>query len=146
MNHLIYFGPPGAGKGTQSFEIAKRLSCGRESAGDLLRWHIKKNTAIGQEVKEMLDRGSVAPAELVVRIMVERIKEFEAEGRGWVLDGFPRTIEQAELLAVEGWDHVVVSLSAPEDVLVERLSQRRVCSECGNNYHLEFSPPLGVCQ
>ncbi|RME15243.1 MAG: adenylate kinase [Bdellovibrio sp.] len=146
--NILLFGPPGAGKGTQSQLLSEQLGFKHISTGDLFRYHIKEQTDLGKKVKAILDRGDLVPDDIVIK-MVEQ--EIEGDG-SFILDGFPRTIPQAEaldrMLAEKGQPlGKVFFLKVPEKELVRRLSGRRVCSKCGAVYHIETSPPKqdGIC-
>lgn len=145
--HLSFFGPPGVGKGTQSQALAVKLGCEHISAGDQLRLQIKKGTAIGKEVEAILAAGNLVDPKLINKIMVQKALEARAAGQGWILDGFPRTIDQARLFSEEGWRYAVVNMQAPDSELIKRLAYRRVCPSCRRNYHLVFDPPVtdNVC-
>lgn len=142
---IILLGPPGAGKGTQAGAIAEKFSIPHISTGDIFRANLKEGTPLGLEAKKYMDSGSLVPDELVVRLVGSRLDEADATG-GALLDGFPRTVAQAEALsdylAKKGRqvDHCVC-LNVPDDVLVKRLAGRRMCRSCGAGYHVDFSPP-----
>jgi adenylate kinase len=148
---LILFGPPGAGKGTQATRLVERLGIPQISTGDILREAKAEGTPMGREASKYMDAGKLVPDEVVVGIVEERIEKDDAKA-GYILDGFPRTVPQAEALQAmlekrgEGIDRVV-SLEVPEDELVARLSGRRTCPQCKAGYHVEFAPPKaeGVC-
>ena len=148
---LVFLGPPGAGKGTQAKQVATKLEIPHISTGDMLRESIRKRQAIGLKAREFMDRGELVPDNVMLNIVDERIKESDCGG-GFLLDGFPRTILQAE--GLDGvmerndieLDHVV-SIEVPEDELVSRLTSRRLCSRCGQDYNLVLRPPEkeGLC-
>jgi adenylate kinase len=148
---LILLGPPGAGKGTQAKMLIEKFDIPQISTGDILRGAVKEGTALGVEAKSHMDRGGLVPDEVVIGIIRERIQEGDCS-RGYILDGFPRTIAQAEALDAtlaglgSGID-AVVSLKAGEEELVRRLTGRRTCRQCGFGYHLDFKPSRseGVC-
>lgn len=148
---LVLLGGPGAGKGTQARLIAARLGIPHVATGELLRAAGRADTDIGRQLRGYLDKGALVPDETVVELTRERLKEPDA-GRGFVLDGFPRTLAQAERLDLMleqqdvRLDYSVV-VQVPEDELVKRLSGRRTCRQCGAMYHVEFRPPrvAGVC-
>ena len=155
---VILMGPQGAGKGTQAERVAPLLALAHVSTGDLFRAAMKNETSLGVLAKGYLDRGELVPDDVTIGIVVERIDEIAAEhamGRsvsGALFDGFPRTAAQAAGLdraLMERNDAIaaVVEITAPRDVLVERLAGRRVCAGCGATYHATFSPPIvgGVC-
>lgn len=143
--NLVLLGPPGAGKGTQAERISEAYSIPHISTGDIFRENLKKGTELGLKAKEYMDRGELVPDEVVIGIVRNRLAEPDC-ARGFVLDGFPRTVAQAdalkEMLAAmgRGIDHVL-NISVPDDVVVERLTARRTCRACGAIYHLIYSPP-----
>jgi adenylate kinase len=142
---LVFLGPPGVGKGTQ----AKRLSADRRlahvSTGDMLREAIRQGTPVGLRAKAAMDRGELVPDTVVIDLIKERLRAADAQ-RGVVLDGFPRTVEQARaldlMLKSSGLSlDAVVSFACSREKIIERLSGRRVCRKCGGNYHLTYMPP-----
>lgn len=148
---VIMLGPPGAGKGTQATRIAGAYQVPHISTGDMFRANLSQGTELGQEAKSYMDDGELVPDELVVRMVDDRLGWDDAAD-GWVLDGFPRTMPQAEalddILDERGTPiDAVVRLSVDDDEVVSRLSGRRVCRECGEIYHVEHKPPqvAGVC-
>lgn len=142
---LILLGPPGAGKGTQAAGIVKNYSIPHISTGDIFRKNIKEGTDLGKKAKEYMDKGLLVPDELVVEIVEDRLKEDDTK-TGFLLDGFPRTMEQAEAL-----DRVLSNMNKPLDkviniqvdkgILVERAVGRRICKNCGATYHIKFNAP-----
>jgi len=140
--HVLILGAPGAGKGTQSKRLAAEFGIEHVTTGDILRANKDMETDWGTP-REYMDAGELVPDEVVNAIVDKALGEAD----GYVLDGYPRTLEQAEFLTDITDLDVVLYLDVDEDVLVERLTGRRVCSECGASYHLEFSPPAeaGVC-
>lgn len=142
---IILLGPPGAGKGTQAGAIADKFTIPHVSTGDIFRANLKQGTPLGLEAKKYMDAGALVPDELVVRLVGDRLDAPDAAG-GALLDGFPRTVAQAEALAdylaAKGRqvDHCVC-LSVPDPILVSRLAGRRMCRGCGATFHMEFSPP-----
>ena len=148
---LVLLGPPGVGKGTQAERLAENLNVSHISTGDMFREAIGNQTEVGKKAKEYLDSGKLVPDEIVIGILGERIAKPDCRD-GFVLDGFPRTIPQAEALAdlLEAGNQpldAVIYYTAPESVVVERLSGRRMCKQCGTNFHVKFNPPSqeGVC-
>lgn len=142
---LILLGPPMSGKGTQAARLTQLLGIPQVSSGDLFRDNIKNQTNLGLEAKKYMDRGDLVPDEITIGMVNERLHREDCLG-GALLDGFPRTIPQAETLdeILQGVDAslaVVISIAVPEDVLVERASGRRICRTCGQSYHLKFDPP-----
>lgn len=149
---IILLGPPGAGKGTQAGAISEKYNIPHISTGDIFRANLKEGTPLGLEAKKYMDAGALVPDELVVRIVGDRLKASDAAG-GALLDGFPRTVAQAEALSAylgEGGRQVdfCLCLEVPDGVLLSRLAGRRMCRQCGAGFHVEFSPPPadGRCQ
>jgi adenylate kinase len=148
---LILLGPPGAGKGTQAKFMVDRWNIPQVSTGDILRAAVREGTVLGVEAKGFMDRGELVPDRVVIGIIAERLKEDDATG-GFILDGFPRTLPQAEALESiltdlgRNIDHVV-SIEVDEEELVDRLTGRRMCKGCGESFHVLFNPPQkeGVC-
>ena len=139
---IILLGPPGSGKGTVSEKLVKDFSLKHVSPGVLLREEVAKETTIGKDIKQIIESGDLVPDQLVVEIVKLEINN----KNNYILDGFPRTIGQAELISEMGID-LVVSLDVPEDVVIERFSGRRVCAKCKAGYHLKYIPSKveGVC-
>lgn len=142
---IILLGPPGAGKGTQAGAVSEKYNIPHISTGDIFRANLKEGTPLGLEAKKYMDAGALVPDELVVRIVGDRLNAPDAVG-GALLDGFPRTVAQAEALSDylsqkgRQVDHCLC-LEVPDAVLVSRLAGRRMCRECGAGFHVEFSPP-----
>jgi len=142
---LILLGPPGAGKGTQAANIIETFNIPHISTGDIFRKNIKEGTELGKKAKEYMDRGELVPDTLVVEIVEDRLKAEDCKS-GFLLDGFPRTVFQAEALdkVLEnmgaGLDYVVNVVVDPE-LLVERAVGRRICRDCGSTYHIKYNPP-----
>lgn len=148
---LILLGPPGVGKGTQASSIVKKYDVPHISTGDILRDNIKRETDLGKEAKSYMDKGLLVPDQLVVSLMEDRLKEEDCK-EGFLLDGFPRTIEQADALETVLNNmgiqlNRVINLKADKDILIERVVGRRVCKSCGATYHVKFNPPKeeGIC-
>ena len=140
MRRIVFLGPPGAGKGTQASELARRLGVPHLSTGDLLRAAVASKTRLGLEAEAHMHAGRLVPDELVLQILQERLREPDAGG-GFLLDGFPRTVPQAEALArISPVDRVLL-FELPEALLLERLTQRRVCPKCGRAYNVATRPP-----
>lgn len=149
--NIILMGLPGAGKGTQASEIVKKFPIPHISTGDMFRKAIKDETDLGKEAKSYMDRGELVPDEVTVGIVKERISEDDAK-KGFLLDGFPRTIDQAEALndimsELSRNIDAVINIEVPEEELMNRLTGRRICEKCGTTYHLVFNPPKvdGIC-
>ncbi|WP_017638507.1 adenylate kinase [Staphylococcus sp. E463] len=149
--NIILMGLPGAGKGTQASEIVKKFPIPHISTGDMFRKAIKDETDFGKEAKSYMDRGELVPDEVTVGIVKERISEDDAK-KGFLLDGFPRTIDQAEALnsimaELDRSIDAVINIEVPEEELMNRLTGRRICEKCGTTYHLVFNPPKveGIC-
>jgi len=145
--NLILLGAPGAGKGTQAKRLCKILHIPAVSTGEILRTAIKNESPDGLEAKSYMERGQLVPDPIVIRIISQRLTQPDC-ANGYILDGVPRTIAQAKALecAEFSFDHVI-SLEIPDNVILERLSGRRVCEHCGASYHLTAVPPIrsGVC-
>jgi len=131
----IFLGPPGVGKGTYASRIAPQLGIAHISTGDLLRAEIKNGTALGKEADEHISKGHLVPDELVIDMLLKRLKKPDCR-KGFILDGFPRTIQQAEALEKNLKMDVVINLSLSDDILIEKISARRQCRNCGNIYNL----------
>ncbi|MCM1104826.1 MAG: adenylate kinase [bacterium] len=142
---VIMLGAPGAGKGTQAKMIAERYGVPHVSTGDIFRANIKNGTALGAEAKKYMDAGELVPDELTVRILLDRVAQEDCKN-GYVLDGFPRTIPQAEVLdeALQKLGEQVdyaIDVDVPDENIVKRMSGRRACLSCGATYHIEHVPP-----
>ena len=143
--NLILLGPPGAGKGTQASGIVDKYNVPHISTGDIFRKNIKENTELGKKAKEYLDSGKLVPDELVVAIVEDRLKEDDTK-KGFLLDGFPRTVFQAEALdkflqSIDSKIDAVVNIEVDKGILVGRAVGRRICKSCGATFHIEFNPP-----
>jgi adenylate kinase len=148
---LILLGPPGAGKGTQAKMLTEKFSIPQISTGDILRAAVKAGTPMGRKAKEFMDAGGLVPDDVVVGIVRDRLQEADCSN-GFILDGFPRTVAQADALqtSLKEMDKRldrVISLAVDAEALVERLTGRRTCKQCGRGYHIKFDPPgqPGVC-
>ena len=140
--NLILMGAPGAGKGTQSERISEKWNIPAISTGDILRSAIKDGTELGKQAKELIEAGKLAPDEVVIGIIKETLAS-DACKNGFVLDGFPRSIPQAEALEVMGVKiDCVLSLEIADEVIVKRMGGRRLCSGCGLSYHVEHKKPI----
>ena len=135
--NIIFLGPPGAGKGTQAQRICDALNIPQISTGDILRRAIKEQTPTGLKAKSFIDAGKLVPDEVVIDIVKERLAQDDC-AIGYILDGFPRTVPQAEALATFADINAVVELDVADEVLVNRLSGRRVCLTCGATYHVNM--------
>ena len=148
---IVMLGAPGAGKGTQAKMISEKYGIPHISTGDIFRANIKENTELGQKAKEYMDKGLLVPDELVVDLVVDRLAQDDAK-KGYVLDGFPRTIPQAEALTAalekigEKLDYAI-DVDVPDENIVRRMSGRRACVACGGTYHIKYNPTKveGVC-
>ena len=145
--NLILLGAPGAGKGTQGELISKKLGIPTISTGNMLREAVANGTELGKKVKSIMESGALVPDELILDLVEERVAQPDCE-KGFILDGVPRTLPQAEALDARGVriDHVV-SLEIDDEVITERMSGRRVCKGCGASYHIVNNPPKteGIC-
>ena len=148
---IIMLGAPGAGKGTQAKLISERYGIPHISTGDIFRSNIKNGTELGKKAKTYMDQGQLVPDELTCDLVVDRIAQDDAKD-GYVLDGFPRTIPQAEALkhALEGRGESVdfaIDVDVPDENIIKRMSGRRACVSCGATYHVVYNPPKkeGVC-
>ncbi len=138
---IVLLGPPGAGKGTQAKVICARFGIPQISTGDMLRAAVGRGTALGKQVKAVMGRGNLVSDDIIIRLVEERIASDDCGG-GFLLDGFPRTIAQAEALEVAGVTiDVVVEIAVPDDEVVRRMSGRRVHLGSGRVYHIVFNPP-----
>ena len=135
--NIIFLGPPGAGKGTQAQRVCDALKIPQISTGDILRRAIKEKTPTGLEAKSYIDAGKLVPDEVVIAIVRERLAMEDCQN-GYILDGFPRTVPQAEALSQFANIDAVVDLDVADEVLVNRLSGRRVCLNCGATYHVSY--------
>ena len=134
---LIFLGPPGAGKGTQAVKIAARYGIAHISTGDMLRAEMREGTELGKAAKDLIDRGELVPDDVIMGMVKNRIRREDCQN-GFLFDGFPRTIKQAEALAeISGIDYVI-NLEVPAERLISRISGRRMCPECGKAYHVSW--------
>ncbi len=148
---IVMLGAPGAGKGTQAKMIAQKYGIPHISTGDIFRANIKDGTKLGMEAKQYMDQGLLVPDELTVRILLDRVSNEDCKD-GYVLDGFPRTIPQAEVLdeaLVKLGDKIdfAINVDVPDENIIKRMSGRRACPGCGATYHTEHIPPKteGIC-
>jgi len=138
---IILLGVPGAGKGTQAEILSKRLSIPTISTGNVLRAAVKAETPLGLEVKDLMVRGDLVPDSIILEIMRDRVQEADCQN-GYILDGVPRTVAQAEGLEALGVAvDLCLLLEVPDEVVIDRLSGRRACPNCGNTFHLKANPP-----
>jgi adenylate kinase len=149
--NIVLMGLPGAGKGTQAEKIVEKYGIPHISTGDMFRAAIKDGTELGLKAKSFMDNGDLVPDEVTIGIVRERLSKEDC-GKGFLLDGFPRTVAQAEALENILTDlgkkmNYVINIEVDKDILMERLTGRRICKECGATYHLVFNPPKeeGVC-
>lgn len=144
---LILLGAPGAGKGTQAEKICDKYNIPAISTGNILRAALKNGTEMGLKAKEYMEAGQLVPDDVVIGIIKDRLKEKDCEN-GFILDGFPRTIPQAQALVDNGIDiDKVVDIEVPDEIITARMSGRRVCAKCANSYHILYKQPKieGVC-
>lgn len=149
--NILFMGPPGAGKGTQAENIVNEFGIPHISTGDAFRLAIKQGTPIGIKAKKFMDQGLLVPDDVTIGIVEERLQQSDCE-KGFLLDGFPRTLSQAEALddilarLNTGLDHVI-NLKVDREKLLARLTGRRICKNCGSTYHVIFNPPKqeGIC-
>ena len=148
---IILLGPPGAGKGTQAKSISNRYSIPHISTGDIFRKNISENTPLGIEAKSYMDNGQLVPDEVTINMVKDRLQQDDCKN-GYLLDGFPRTVHQAEALdnfLTEREESIDTALliEVPKEFILERMTGRRVCPSCGASYHIKFNPPAnnGKC-
>ena len=145
---IIFLGAPGAGKGTQAEIVSEKLGIPTISTGAIIREAVKSGTDMGKQAKKFIDEGALVPDDVVIGIVKERLLKSDC-GKGYILDGFPRTVPQAEALDRMGVTlDAVVSLEVEDKTIIERMSGRRVCSSCGKTYHVLYNPPKteGKCE
>jgi adenylate kinase len=149
--YLVLLGPPGAGKGTQAKRLAEKLAVPHISTGDILRQNVKDGTPLGQQAKGIMEKGLLVPDDLVAKMLDERFNNPDIK-KGFILDGYPRTLPQAysldKILAAKGLTvDLVVYLDSSDQVIIKRLTGRLVCSKCGANFHITNMPPKvkGLC-
>lgn len=149
--YVILMGPPASGKGTQAERLQKTLGLPHVASGDLFRYNLKNETALGMKAKTYMDKGELVPDDITIAMVLDRLSRDDCE-KGALLDGFPRTLAQAEALddalAAEGNRiNLVLNIQVPEEELIARVTGRRLCRSCGASYHIKFMPPKdpGVC-
>ena len=145
--NMIFLGAPGAGKGTQAEVVCKELNIPAISTGNMLREAVKNSTEAGLKAKSYMDAGELVPDEVVIGILKDRISKPDAQN-GFILDGFPRTVEQAEALEKMGVQiDKVIEIAVSDEAITARMSGRRVCEGCGNSYHIQYKPTKveGIC-
>lgn len=148
---IVLLGPPGAGKGTQAKSISNRYSIPHISTGDIFRKNISENTPLGIEAKKHIDKGQLVPDEVTINMVKDRLQQEDCK-QGYLLDGFPRTVQQAEALQEFLYDrneniNTALLIEVPTGFILERMTGRRVCPSCGASYHIKFNPPtvIGKC-
>lgn len=148
---IVLLGPPGAGKGTQAKSISKRYNIPHISTGDIFRKHISELTPLGIEAKKHMDKGHLVPDELTIELIKDRLSQSDCKN-GYLLDGFPRTVNQAEVLSnlLKQRDEQLNSallIDVPKEYIIDRMTGRRVCPACGASYHIKYNPTLinGKC-
>ena len=148
---IVMLGAPGAGKGTQAKLLAEELSIPHISTGDIFRMNVKEGTDLGKEAKGYMDKGQLVPDSLTIRLVIDRLGKEDC-AKGYILDGFPRTIPQAESLdeelnKLDDKLDFAVNVEVPDENITKRMAGRRACTSCGATYHMEFHPPKkeGVC-
>jgi len=143
---IILLGPPGSGKGTQGDKLSEELGFAKLSTGDMLREAVRDGTLLGLKAKEYMDKGALVPNDLIIKLMKEKIASLGA-GMGIILDGFPRTVEQADALGEQISIDLALNLDVDDKELVNRLTKRRTCPKCNAVFHLEYNPPKkpGFC-
>jgi adenylate kinase len=142
----IIFGAPGAGKGTYSSRLQNQLGVDVIAMGDIFRESVKQNSPLGKKVKSYVEKGALVPDDVVVEVLKERLSRVP-KGKGFLLDGFPRTTEQADTLEGITKIDVILQLDVPDDIIIARLSSRRICKKCGEVYNIRFLKPKkeGIC-
>ena len=142
--NMIFLGPPGAGKGTHASKLSQQLSIPQISTGDMLRSALREQTTLGLEAKKYMDAGELVPDDVIIGMVEERLKAPDAQ-KGYIFDGFPRTVAQAEALGVFAHIDVVLNLMVSDEVIIRRLSGRRVCPVCNGTFHITLLKDEKVC-
>jgi len=142
---IMILGAPGAGKGTQAIRISEKFEIPHISTGDIFRYNIKNNTELGIKAKEYIEKGLLVPDDLTIDIVKDRLNNSDCQN-GFLLDGFPRTLNQAEALedvlsSMKIFLDVVLNINIDDDIVIKRLSGRRVCPNCNKGYHIDYMPP-----
>lgn len=135
--NIVFLGPPGAGKGTHAQQLMKDMNIPQISTGDMFRRAIREQTPTGMDAKRYMDKGELVPDEVVVAMVKERLAEPDCQN-GYILDGFPRTVAQAEALDGIATIDVALNIDVPDEIIINRLSGRRVCAACGGTYHVSM--------
>ena len=143
---LVLLGAPGAGKGTQASGLAEILGVPHISTGDIFRANLRNETPLGLKAKSYMDQGLLVPDELTVDLVMDRLGDEDCQN-GYILDGFPRTLAQADALSEKENLDAAVNIHVPDEVIVDRMGGRRVCPACGESYHVRYNPPKqeGIC-
>jgi len=143
---LVFIGPPGVGKGTYAKAVSEEFGIPHISTGDIFREEIKKGSELGKRVKEFLDKGLLVPDDIVIEVVKQRLSMDDCR-KGFILDGFPRTLQQAEALEQFASPELAFLFQARDETILERLGGRRVCPNCGAIYHIKYMPPKvpGIC-
>ena len=143
---LVVIGPPGIGKGTYASAVSRVYGIPHVSTGDIFREEIKKGSELGLRIKGYVDRGELVPDDIVIEVVKKRLSEKDC-AKGFILDGFPRTLRQARALDEITRIDLVLNFTAPDEVIIDRISGRRICRKCGAIYHVKYIPPKtpGVC-
>ena len=142
--NLIFLGPPGAGKGTHAIRLSQQLNIPQISTGDMLRSHVKEQTPLGLEAKKYMDAGELVPDDVIIGMVKVRLQEPDCKS-GYIFDGFPRTAAQAEALGHFAQIDAVLNLIVSDQVIIDRLSGRRVCPDCNGTFHTKYLEHKNVC-
>jgi len=143
---MVFLGPPGVGKGTYAKAVSREFGVPHISTGDIFREEIARGSELGRRVKEYVEKGLLVPDEVVIEVVKRRLAQPDC-AKGFILDGFPRTLSQAEALDTFAPPNLALSFIAPDEVIIERISGRRICAWCGAIYHVKYMPPKypGIC-